>query len=222
MGSNRPSPATFLLSLISILLLEWLVGGALTSSGRLSAAGVLAVVRSLELMSLVLIVRLNSGSLAAVGLDGAGVPAGLAKGLRWSIGLGIIGAGGWLAAYRWGWRPSLMSPDATGPAKAADVWWLAVVLGPAVEELFFRGILYGFFRRWGIVAAIGTSSLSFAFAHSPITGFPVLPLIGGLLLAFIYEMDGHLLSPLTVHVLGNLVWFHRAWWLGLGLPGLCR
>ena len=80
----------------------------------------------------------------------------------------------------------------------------AAFAGPIVEELFFRGFMYGAFKKSiGIFwAAILTSTL-FAALHTHIVGFlPILIL--GMLLAYLYEKTGTLVSSITVHTIHNL------------------
>ena len=80
---------------------------------------------------------------------------------------------------------------------------LAAAAGPLAEELFFRGILYGWLRvKVGIVRALGISSLLFAVLHTDLTTF--LPIFGlGLLFGWAYERTGSLITPVTIHVLHN-------------------
>jgi membrane protease YdiL (CAAX protease family) len=74
------------------------------------------------------------------------------------------------------------------------------------EELFFRGILYGYFRRWGIFPALFLSTLFFVLLH-PVKALAVTQTVGGVLFAAAYEIEGNLLVPITIHVLGNLAIF---------------
>jgi membrane protease YdiL (CAAX protease family) len=81
----------------------------------------------------------------------------------------------------------------------------AVVIVPLVEELFFRGFLYAFLKRftsaWG---AIILSAGVFAFAHVNLGS--ALPLwLLGIVLAVAYEHTGSLLLPMGIHGCFNLV-----------------
>jgi membrane protease YdiL (CAAX protease family) len=78
------------------------------------------------------------------------------------------------------------------------------VLSPVTEEIFFRGILYGFFRRWGVFIALVLSTGIFLLAHPLRSGIPVPQLVGGILFAVAYEVEGCLMVPITIHCLGNL------------------
>ncbi|MGD9179205.1 MAG: CPBP family intramembrane metalloprotease, partial [Desulfobacterales bacterium] len=86
------------------------------------------------------------------------------------------------------------------------------LIGPLAEEIFFRGILYGFFRKWGVPTAILLSTLFFVLSHTHTSGsiIPVTQLIGGILFAISYEVEKNLLVPITIHCLGNLAIFTLA------------
>ena len=81
------------------------------------------------------------------------------------------------------------------------------MVGPVAEEVFFRGICYGFFRRWGVFAAVVLTTGIFVLAHSLKFGVPVPQTIGGILFAMAYELEGSLLVPIIIHILGNLAIF---------------
>jgi membrane protease YdiL (CAAX protease family) len=78
------------------------------------------------------------------------------------------------------------------------------IIAPVVEEILFRGIIYGFFRRWGVLAALFFSTLFFVLSHQ---GFSFVQVTGGIVFAVSYEKDGRLMVPITVHALGNLSLF---------------
>ena len=79
----------------------------------------------------------------------------------------------------------------------------AAIAGPIVEELFFRGFMYSAVKKYvGISwAALITASL-FAALHAHAVGFlPIMVL--GILLAYLYEKTGTLVSSVTVHIMHN-------------------
>ena len=80
----------------------------------------------------------------------------------------------------------------------------AAVLGPLVEEIFFRGFMYGALKkRIGIYGAMALTAAIFAALHTHIVGFmPIMAL--GILLAYLYEKTGTLVSSITVHIIHNL------------------
>lgn len=80
----------------------------------------------------------------------------------------------------------------------------AAILGPFIEELFFRGFMYNAFKkRTGVFWATMITAAVFAGLHTNIVGFlPILVL--GVLLTYLYEKTGTLVSPITVHIIHNL------------------
>lgn len=74
---------------------------------------------------------------------------------------------------------------------------------PFAEELFFRGVLYGWLRRrYGVWIGMAVSALVFAIAHADLA-IGVSNLILGLVLAWVYERSQSLWVPVTVHAANN-------------------
>jgi len=84
---------------------------------------------------------------------------------------------------------------------------VGTLIGPVAEEIFFRGILYGFFRRWGVIAALVITTLLFIFCHPARTGLPITQAAGGMVFALTYEIEDSLVVPIVIHCLGNLAIF---------------
>lgn len=82
---------------------------------------------------------------------------------------------------------------------------VGVLIGPFIEELFFRGFLYTAFKHTlGVPGGIVVSSLIFGFFHtSPWLIFPTA-LIGAAL-AYLYEKNGSLGYPFVLHSLNNVI-----------------
>ena len=80
----------------------------------------------------------------------------------------------------------------------------AAIVGPIIEELFFRGFMYAALKKYiGVFAAMVATAAVFAALHTHIVGFfPIMAL--GMLLAYLYEKTGTLVSSITVHVIHNL------------------
>ncbi len=79
------------------------------------------------------------------------------------------------------------------------------VFGPIVEEMFFRGFVYpAIKKRLGVLTAALLSAAIFSLLHSNIVGFlPIMAL--GVLLAYLYETTGSLVSSITVHIIHNSI-----------------
>lgn len=80
----------------------------------------------------------------------------------------------------------------------------AAVAGPIIEELFFRGFVYAALKKYiGIFWSVLITAAMFAALHAHAVGFfPIMAL--GILLAYLYEKTGSLVSPITVHMVHNL------------------
>lgn len=83
--------------------------------------------------------------------------------------------------------------------------FLATVIGPIFEEIFFRGFCYSIFKKGlGRTFAMILSAAFFAGIHG--NGFAFLPIfILGLCLAYVYEKRGSLLAPMALHIIHNAV-----------------
>jgi membrane protease YdiL (CAAX protease family) len=80
-----------------------------------------------------------------------------------------------------------------------------VVLAPVLEEVAFRGVLFGSLRlRLGLVPSALASAAVFALAHGYGVGGFLAVLWSGLLWAWAYERTGSLLPGMAAHALNNL------------------
>jgi uncharacterized protein len=81
--------------------------------------------------------------------------------------------------------------------------FIICLVGPVIEELFFRGFVYTALRRKiSAPVAILTSAVFFAWLHMTLIGFfPILML--GLLLAYLYEKSRTLVPSIIVHIVHN-------------------
>jgi len=78
-----------------------------------------------------------------------------------------------------------------------------VLLGPIVEEVFFRGFAYNALKKkWGRSCAMILTSVVFAALHGNLIGFLPITLLG-LLLVYMYEKTGSLIPSITIHILHN-------------------
>lgn len=117
----------------------------------------------------------------------------------------------------------------TAAVQAAVPVWLGLILygiiSPLAEETVFRGVIYRKARNiMPVPAAIAFSGVLFGIYH----GNLVQGIYGGLLgclMAWLYETDGSLLSPIVFHGIGNMAVYLMidVWKLGdiLGSPCLC-
>lgn len=88
-------------------------------------------------------------------------------------------------------------------------------LAPVVEELVFRGLLYGWLEgRWGARVAFVVSSLAFAAAHIELKHVVlVLPL--GFVFGWLRQRTNSLLPSVAAHIVNNGFALAASAWLGL-------
>jgi membrane protease YdiL (CAAX protease family) len=195
----------FLLTLGAIILVE---GAArlLISRGLYDSMIVLGVTRVLETGIIVSCVLLWGKGLPSIGLARARIAHGIRRGLIWSAGFALVVALASAVLYLAG-IDLLILLKVPLPGRLSQILIFLLIggiVGPIAEELFFRGILYGFLRRWGIVVAIVVSTGLFVLAHPISQGFPLPQAAGGIVFALAYEIEGSLMTPMVIHVLGNL------------------
>lgn len=79
------------------------------------------------------------------------------------------------------------------------------ILGPIIEEIFFRGFLYSAVKkRFGALLGVLLSGALFSMLHTNIVGFlPIMIL--GVLMAFLYEITGSLIASVSIHILHNSI-----------------
>ena len=94
---------------------------------------------------------------------------------------------------------------------ASTPWKLVLVLviiacvGPLVEELFFRGALFGVLRRsHGLLGAASVSGLCFVVGHLNFRKWPALAVVS-LVMTQLRATSGSLLPSLAMHVAFNAV-----------------
>jgi membrane protease YdiL (CAAX protease family) len=148
-------------------------------------------------------------STAAIGLDRTKILSGFRRGLIWSACFGMAAAILFMALMAGGVNVLEFLHGARPSSRQQIVVFLLVggVLGPITEEIFFRGIIYGFLRQWGAVFAVIISTLIFVFTHPAAGSIPVTQLVGGIVFAVAYEKEQNLMVPITIHCLGNLAIF---------------
>ncbi len=79
------------------------------------------------------------------------------------------------------------------------------ILGPIIEEIFFRGFLYSAVRkRFGVLSGVLLSAALFSILHTNIAGFAPIMILG-ILMAFLYETTGSLVAPMAVHIIHNSI-----------------
>ncbi len=98
-------------------------------------------------------------------------------------------------------QEEIFSPE--GGLQVLDYLWLLIplaILAPLVEEIGFRGLLYGYMRgRTGVVLSIIVSALVFAVLHIVIPPLFVM----GAILAFLAERYRSIVPGIVLHATNN-------------------
>ena len=197
---------TMVCSLILVLATEVLGWGFLRAAFKPMV--VLALIRLVQIGGIIGLVIFFEGGLQTIGWAPETWTTGLLKGARWSLGFALVAALAMGAIYLAGRNPILLLRSPM-PRRAPDLARLLLVggfVGPLAEELFLRGLLYTYFRRWGFLFALVASTAIFVPLHA-LNGLPVVQIVGSLVFAIAYEISRNLMVPITIHILGNLALF---------------
>ena len=208
METNKIKLSTVILSVMGIAATE-IVMWLLISREILAHLTALGFARLVEIIFLLILINIREERLSAIGLDSTGAYQGIKRGLTWAVLFGAA-AGLVLLIIHFSGLNALTLFQMQMPAdgyKLIGLFLVGAFIAPVAEEFFFRGILYGFFRRWGMSTALVLSTLIFVFFHSSKHTIPVTQIIGGILFAVAYEKEKNLLVPIIIHVLGNLAIF---------------
>jgi CAAX protease family protein len=208
MEPNRIRLRTLLAATAALLLLEFAsclaVSAALTSA--MVATGLIRIVGIGVILTITLKMQ---GGLDAMGLRPSSIGSGTLRGIVWSLGFGAMVAVG-LAVFRSAGINLFKLLQSRLPNQPVDILIYIVVgagIAPIAEEIYFRGLVYGYLRRWGPSVAILGSTLLFVAVHPNLRGIPVTQIVGGLVFAIAYEAEKNLMVPIVIHTLGNLALF---------------
>jgi membrane protease YdiL (CAAX protease family) len=210
MATDKIKLNTLITSILGIAAIE-LAARMLLSFNLLAPLAGVGLARVVEIGFLLALIKFRENRLSIIGLSASQIYRGLKSGLIWAISFGVAAGVVLTISHLAGIEVTALFRMQLPSESSRLITFLLVgaLIGPVAEEIFFRGILYGFFRRWGIPAAVLLSTLLFVLPHSHSTGLaiPVTQLIGGILFAVAYEIEKNLLVPITIHSLGNLAIF---------------
>ena len=208
MESDRIRIKTLLVATAAIVLLEFVFSSAV-SADMASAMVVTGLTRCIGIGILLAITLKMQGRLDAIGLRPSAIGSGILRGIVWSMSFGAVVAVG-LAVGRLAGIIPVGLFQSRMPQQPADIFSYFVVgagVAPIVEEIYFRGLVFGYLRRWGPIAAILGSTLLFVVVHPDLQNIPIPQIVGGLLFALSYEVEKNLMVPIVIHMSGNLALF---------------
>lgn len=205
MEANQVETKTLIISLAIVVSVE-LAMRLVLPRHALQSMVALGIARVLQASLIILSLVTWGQGVSSIGLTSSKILVGFKKGLIWSAGFGIVVLLTFSALYMAGIHVLTLIHTRLPkePGTIALFFLIGGIVGPIAEEIFFRGILYGFFRRWGIIVALTFTTLLFVLAHPLSHGVFVPQVVGGILFAVAYEVEGALLVPITIHTLGNL------------------
>jgi membrane protease YdiL (CAAX protease family) len=208
METNQIEIKTLILSLAAVVFIE-MVTRAVIFRIVYYPLIFLGAARILEIIFILLIVMIWGKGVSSIGLARSRLAFGFQKGLIWSAGFALAAFFAFVVMFVAGMNPlqPVRTPVPTGLFEITLFLCVGGLVAPIAEELFFRGVLYGFFRRWGLAAALILSTLLFVLFHPIGDQIPVTQAIGGLVFAVAYELEGSLMVPITIHSLGNTAIF---------------
>jgi len=172
---------------------------------HISPIMIIGLTRFIEIV-LILSIVYKLKNMKSIGLAQDQIFPGLIRGMIWSLGFGLFVSIGFILLIFFSINP-LVYFQTKMPTSGPDImiyYLVGGILASVSEEIFFRGILYGYFRQWGIYAAIGFSTIIFAVAHP---GMSHIQISGGILFAAAYEFEKKLMVPIVIHALGNTALF---------------
>jgi uncharacterized protein len=186
---------------------------------RFSISPLLAtgLARIIEIFIMLGVFYLSDTGIAALGLSAKSIRHGIIRGILWSMIFCLISIFLGLALIIFGLNPlkliHITLPDTTNHIIIFYV--VGGIIGPLAEEIFFRGMIYGYLRdrfatrhvTLGIATALTVSTLLFVLAHSGGSGIPLPQLVGGIVFCLSYEKEKSLLTPIIIHGSGNMAMF---------------
>jgi len=208
METKQINVETFLICFVAISCVEgvrWLVASWTPWNGMMF----LGLARLIEIGLIFLIVSVRGNGLHSIGLGTHQILPGIKKGIIWAAGFGVIVFSAFLLLFLFKIDPLALirTPLPSGHMDILLFFALGGIIAPIAEEIFFRGILYGFFRRRGVFVALILSTFLFVLPHLGSSGLPITQIVGGVLFAAAYEIEGSLMVPIMAHASGNMAIF---------------
>jgi hypothetical protein len=199
---------TLLVATAAIVLLESISSSAV-SADMASAMVATGLTRCVGIGILLTITFKMQGRLNAIGLRPSAIGSGILKGIVWSMGFGAVVAVGLAVGRLAGIIPVglFQSRMPVQPVDILSYFLVGAGVAPIAEEIYFRGFVFGYLRRWGPIAAILGSTLLFVVVHPDLQNIPIPQIVGGLLFALSYEIEKNLMVPIVIHMSGNLALF---------------
>ncbi|MCP4748576.1 MAG: CPBP family intramembrane metalloprotease [Desulfobacteraceae bacterium] len=206
MAPEKIKLSTLLQSALLILAVETLLWLAATRQ-ILQPLLLVGIARLIETAGILFFIGFSQDGFNKIGLAPGAWIKGMRKGAVWSIVFAIIAIAGMGVIWIAGQNPFLLLriPLPENPVDQVLLFAVVGLIAPFAEEICFRGLLYTYLRRWGIVFALVISTTAFVIPHA--AKIPVTQIVGGVVFALSYEKTRSLMTPVVIHVTGNLALF---------------
>ena len=190
-----------------VALLE-VAAAALGTYLQLPRLWLIAATRTAQMLAVMTLAVVQTGGLHVLGLDKKALLPGFNKGLIWSAGFAAVAGLLLLGLFMVGQNPlmQIRSPLPGEGCRRVLFFLVGGIVAPVAEEIVFRGLIFGYLRRWSLSVAILVSTALFAAIH-PGTAIPVTQIVGGIVFAVAYHTGKSLIIPIVIHILGNLAIF---------------
>lgn len=188
---------------ISTLIICICEAGALSAGENFSPIRVIAVTRLLQIFLLTWFLWIAPNGLWFAGLSRGQLLQGLKTGLFCSFAFGGIVFLTAIFLFFVHINPLHLIHFDLPEEKMAFFLFTGLFTGPIAEELYFRGILYSFFRRFGVLSATVITTLIFGLFHLSTNSLPIPQIIGGVVFALSFEYSKSLITPVIIHITGN-------------------
>jgi len=208
MGSDPVALKSLAIATAGVVAVEGLARWAIARGGIGPLAGI-GLARVLDIAWMALIISRWPQGWCRIGLGRGSWATGLKKGLLWSAGFGFLAVIGYGLLRVGGVDPlRIIRPGmAALPPGPALLFLVGGLIAPIAEEFYFRGLMFGYCRRWGFWPALILSTAVFTFLHAGAPAAYTPQIVGGLVFASAYEIEKSLLVPILIHVLGNYAIF---------------
>lgn len=204
MGSDPVALKPLAIATSGVVAIEGLARWAIARAG-IDPLAAIGLARLLDIVWMALVIARGPQGWRRIGLFRESWTAGLKRGFLWSAGFGFLAALGYGLLQMAGIDPlRIIRPDpAALPSVPALLFLVGGLIAPIAEEFYFRGLMFGYCRRWGFWPALFLSTMVFTFLHGGKPAANLPQAVGGLVFASAYEIEKNLLVPILIHVLGN-------------------
>lgn len=167
------------------------------------------IIRIIQIIMLFILLRSNPLNFQLSGFSYQNLKTGIKTGISWSVFLGI-------AAFLLFFFLNVMGINLFEyltvilPENKFEIILFFItggLIAPIAEEIFFRGVIYTYLRKYSTFGALILSTTFFAVSHLQLNFFPIIQIVGGIIFALSFEYSKSLVAPIIIHVSGNLIIF---------------